>query len=200
LVAGTIECVAANGLEGTTVRTIAAASRVSHGLVGHYFRDREELLVESHKQLCDQIEEAVDRARTHETSPLGRLAAVPETVFSAGIATETNLKAYLAFWHASAIYPGIRENHANLTSRYRASLGALYEAAAAERGVTVDVELAAFSLTALLDGLWLHLALDTALTRERAIAACRGDIESWLKVSAPSARAPATGRVRTRRG
>jgi AcrR family transcriptional regulator len=71
--------VSAHGIQGTTMRRVAAAGAVSVGRIQHYFASREELLRYSCQAMVDlaaTIGAADQAAQTHADDPQGALQAV----------------------------------------------------------------------------------------------------------------------------
>ncbi|MCI4644769.1 MAG: TetR family transcriptional regulator C-terminal domain-containing protein [Hyphomonadaceae bacterium] len=181
LINGAIECVAREGLKGASVRTIADAAGTSRGLIGHYFNDRETLLVQAHKRLCNRISDIVVRKLANPSLTVReRLYLMPATIFSSSVLTEINAKAFLAFWHAAATCDDIRKNHEVLYTTYRQEVASLYQQANEAGARVADPVLAGYTLIALIDGFWIQLSIEKAITRKKAIKACQEAIELQL--------------------
>jgi len=182
LMEATIDILAKKGVAGATVRAITAAADTSHGLIGHYYASKDELLVAALQHLFDRVAGGVSRAiRAAGDDPVERLHAWPGGMFSPAVFTPTNRAAFLAFWHEIRFNPAVREANRRLYVGYRQRCEALFRKAAAVKGVELDAAHAAVGLVALIDGLWLDLSIEVGLVaRDGAIRLCQEFIEQRL--------------------
>jgi AcrR family transcriptional regulator len=163
LIEGTIRSLARHGVAGTTLKTIGREARASHGLVGHYFGAKDDLLAAAFRHLCGAIARAIaDLARETGSDALARLDATLEVTFEPPVFHPVNLRAFVMFWHEALSNPTLRAIKHELYDDYRATTARLFARAARDRGVAVRAREAAIGLLALIDGLWLELALDPA--------------------------------------
>lgn len=191
LVEATLDCLADGGLENATVRKISDAAGASRGLIGHHFGGRERLLVEAHEYLCASVEAVVLKLASMEgLTDRERLQAVPRAIFSEEVLTERRARAFLALWHAVSVYPDIRKNHERLYEGYRRQLSEVFELARQAGAPVADPHLAAFSLIALIDGLWLQTFLERKISRADAVRACLHYIDFELGFQASIKTAP----------
>ena len=182
LMEATIDILAKRGVAGATVRAITSAADTSHGLIGHYYASKDDLLVAALQHLFARVAEGVSRAiRAAGDDPVARLHAWPGGMFSPAVFTPTNRAAFLAFWHEIRFNPAVREANRRLYVGYRERCEVLFKKAAAGRGTELDAAHAAVGLVALIDGLWLDLSIEVGLvTREGAIGLCQEFIEQRL--------------------
>jgi AcrR family transcriptional regulator len=163
LIEGAIRSLAEHGVAGTTLKTIAEAAGASHGLVGHYFGAKDDLLAAAYRHLCGTIAHAIARlARDSGPDALARLDATVAVTFDPPVFDPVNLRAFVMFWHEALANPTLRAIKHELYDDYRATTARLFERVAAERGIAIDSRAASIGLLALIDGLWLELALDPA--------------------------------------
>ena len=161
LIEGTILSLAEHGTAGTSIRTIAAAAGVSHGLARHYFETKDDLMAAAYHHLCDVISESVRTAEeTAGSAAIDKLKATPRAVLAPPLFDDARRLAFLEFWPEIRHNPTIAGIHQKLYARYRRRIARLFRQAAAETGAAVNARLAAIGLLALLDGLWLELSLD----------------------------------------
>ena len=194
LMEATIQLLAQKGVAGATVRAITTAAETSHGLIGHYYSSKDELLVAALEHLFTGVarEVAQQVARAGE-DPLVRLHAMPRAMFSNTVFTETNRAAFLALWHEIRFNTPVREANRKLYTGYRGRAVALFENAARARGVSIDADGSATGLIAMIDGLWLELSIGAgATTRQTAVALCQGYIDRQLGLR-PDGRRTGTG-------
>jgi TetR/AcrR family transcriptional repressor of bet genes len=182
LMEATIDMLAKKGVAGATVRAITTAAGTSHGLIGHYYASKDDLLVAALQHLFARLGHGIDRAVAAAADPVARLHAWPQAMFSPSVFTPTNRAAFLAFWHEIRFNPPVREANRRLYVGYRERCEALFAKAGAALGRDIDSEHAAVGLIALVDGLWLDLSIEVGLvTREGAIKLCQDFIDQRLK-------------------
>ena len=174
LIDATLSIVAEHGFAETTVERICAAAGVSRGLISHYFAGKDDLLIEAYRRLSDELAAETAKAmRGQDGDPVSRLRALIEVSFRPPVFDPHKMSAWLAFWSAARASAAMNRLNRELYRGYRASVTRLMAEAARERGVALDAHGAATALTALIDGLWLELTLDSeAFGPDRAEAAC----------------------------
>lgn len=183
LMEGAIESMAKYGVAGTTVQTICALAGASRGLIGHYFDSKEALMAEALKHLFSQVAEHVGAQieAGPDTSPVGRLKAMPAALFSPKVFTRINRDAFLSFWHEVRFNEMVRKTNKQLYLDYTNRMETLFTDAAAQTGVPIDARKAALGLIGLTDGLWLGLSIHGQLvSREQAVEMCLLFIDSQL--------------------
>ena len=174
LIDAALSIVAERGFAETTVARICHAAGVSRGLISHYFAGKDELLLESYRRLADELgAETAKAMRAGDGDPVSRLRALVVVSFRPPVFGAERMSAWLAFWGASRASAAFNALNRELYRGYRASVTRLMAEAARARGVALDAHCAATTLTALIDGLWLELALDAqAFSAGQAEAAC----------------------------
>lgn len=179
LIDATLSIVAEHGFAETTVERICAAAGVSRGLISHYFAGKDDLLIEAYRRLSDELAAETAKAmrgpavNDGDGDPVSRLRALIEVSFRPPVFDPHKMSAWLAFWSAARASAAMNRLNRELYRGYRASVTRLMAEAARERGVALDAHGAATALTALIDGLWLELTLDSeAFGPDRAEAAC----------------------------
>jgi len=186
LVEGALQSIATHGLHGTTVQTISESSGSSRGLVNHYFKNKDDLIVAAYRHLADEWEGRVTKfMRESGKSAVGRLKALATASFHSEVLDQKWLKAYLAFWNEAQHSLSLRTVNREVNTQYREAVTRLFTRAAIERSSEIDAQSAAIGLLALIDGLWLQLALDpTNLDPAQAQATCHSFIERMLMPAA----------------
>jgi AcrR family transcriptional regulator len=182
LMEATIALLAEKGVAGATVRAITAAAGTSHGLIGHYYTNKDELLVAALDHLFNTVSSEIARqiGRVGD-DPLVRLKAVPTAMFSPQVFTETSRSAFLALWHEVRFNAAVREANRQLYVGYRNRSLKHFSDAAGKLGIAIDAEGAATGLIALIDGLWLELSIGAgSTTRQKAVALCHDYIDHQL--------------------
>ena len=161
LIRGTIESVARLGYDRSTVQTICEAAGLSRGLIGHYFTNKDDLLVEAFRYLTEQLGEATRRAvDAAGADPYERLLAVVGVTFRAPLADRDKAPVWLAFWGVARWRPELLKIHQQLWRSYRRWIQRLIHAVATSRQLDIDVVRAAVTFTQLIDGLWIGWVMD----------------------------------------
>ncbi|HVI86743.1 MAG TPA: TetR family transcriptional regulator C-terminal domain-containing protein [Dongiaceae bacterium] len=183
LIDATLQCLAEFGHAGTSVRVVCARAGVSPGLVTHHFEGIDDLIAAAYAHVGDLVAMSLDDAMTAAGSdPLARLRAFIDASFRPPVLDSDLLAVWLAFWSLVRRHPRIREIHAGIYGDYRKTLEQLVADIARLRGLTIDVRLAVLGFTAMMDGLWLELCLDsTTFTPEEALRIAHGWIDTLVE-------------------
>lgn len=158
---------AERGLEGVSLRHVAAEAGVSTGMVQHYFRTKDEMMTFALDMVMDRIRE---RSQT-ELAPASPRELVRGLLLQVLPLDETRrLENYvvLAFLAYAAVKPSIASGLREVATEMRTFLAGRLRAAGPAGGV--DPERAAAGLLALVDGLGLQL-LSRQYAEEDAVAA-----------------------------
>lgn len=175
-----LRCILKKGTAGVSARQIAAEAGVTQGLINHHFGEIGELVAYAFDMMSDGI---LDRilAETEAAAPdaAARLDAYIEASFSPAIFDQDVLRVWVVFWGLILHSPRMS---ASQKDEYRSFVTAverlLADLAAAEGFSIRDTRLAAISLTALLDGLWLAWGLNpNAFSPADGVALCRNWVE-----------------------
>ncbi len=155
IIEAVVDSVAAHGISGTTLATVAKGAGVSQGVLVFHFKTKEGLLAETLRRLSDEYRAAWEPALAHD-DPLDRVLGLVTADFSPAVCTRKKLALWFAFWGeagARPIFSAICE--AAEDTRYRAMVAAC-EALAGRHG-TPDPALLADAIDATTDGLWLQM-------------------------------------------
>jgi len=160
LIEATARCLAEKGVGGTSVRAICARAGVSSGLLTHYFEGVDALILATYADVGTRVSAALDAAiEAAGDDPHDRLRACLQANFREPILDPDLLATWIAFWSLVKSDPAIAAVHADVYGGTRAQLEALLQAAAPALSPS-QTRIAAISLSALVDGLWLELCLD----------------------------------------
>jgi len=181
IIDATMRCIARYSYSETTIDRICAEAKVSRGLINHHFQSKDELMAQTYKRLAADLLDVSRAAAANATGPEDKLDAIIKVCFAAPVFAPKNVKVWLGFWSVAHSDPVIRKAHKELYSGYRQALKKLFDQIAEVRGGTVDSDLAALTLTAVIDGFWLELARDpTSFTAEDALASCLRVVDTFL--------------------
>ncbi|MGZ2749697.1 TetR family transcriptional regulator C-terminal domain-containing protein [Burkholderia stagnalis] len=181
IIDATMRCIARYSYSETTIDRICSEAKVSRGLINHHFQSKDELMAQTYKRLATDLLDVSRAAAANATGPEEKLDAIIKVCFAAPVFAPKNVKVWLGFWSVAHSDPVIRKAHKELYSGYRQALKKLFDQIAEVRGGTVDSDLAALTLTAVIDGFWLELARDpTSFTAEEALASCLRVVDTFL--------------------
>jgi len=181
LMAATARCLARDGFDGASVRRICDEAGVSAGLLRHYFDGKDDLVAQTYEGL------AADFTRiTHDVlqgaagGAEERLRAFFEISFTAEFIDADVFLVWVAFWRQVRVDERIRRSHRQAYAAHRRDLENILGEVAEQNRFIANPRLAALSLTALMDGLWLEISLDaTAFTSVEAAEICGNWLDSF---------------------
>ncbi|WP_374979131.1 TetR family transcriptional regulator C-terminal domain-containing protein [Pseudomonas solani] len=179
LVDATLVCLKRYGFQGASVRKICAEAGVSVGLINHHYEGKDALVAEAYLAVSGRVMGLLHCAVESAPAPARRrLSAFFQASFSPEMLDPQLLDAWLVFWGAVTRLESIRSIHDQSYGDYRNLLaGALALLADEEGWHAFDAGLAAISLSALLDGLWLESGLNpTTFTPHQGVLIC----EAWV--------------------
>lgn len=179
LIEATLQCVAEQGLQATTINTISKVAGVSTGIINHYFGGKQGLLEATIRFLLQSLHDELMKAlRTVPANdPLARLDAIIAANFANVQVSNQSEKTWMAFWAQSMHTPAFARLQKVNERRLLSNLKYSYRQLLPEN----QVEQAAQTTAALIDGLWLRRALsDSPLSVETSAAYCRTYVNSLV--------------------
>lgn len=150
-----------HGLEGTTLRQVAATAGVSVGLVQRYFRTKAELLTFGIEYVTQRTMERIYSAPG--TPPFrARLQRIIEELLPLDEDREQEVRVWLAFAHSSMANPEQARIHHDMVDQSLDWVRAELHGAQASGELSADMapDTAAAALTAFVSGLSLHGVTD----------------------------------------
>jgi AcrR family transcriptional regulator len=160
IVAATWRVIDRHGLDEATTRRIAEEAGYSSGVLAHYFRDKDDILVQA-LTLAHAHVRARSAAVVREQRGLAALRAVVEEALPLDAARLLEARIEFSFLERARNVPRLREVHREEVAHFRASLTRLVRAArddGAALGVTDDE--AVEQILVLVDGLSIQALLD----------------------------------------
>ena len=188
LIEVTIDSLAEVGYVGSTLAQIASRADVSPGLVAHYFRDKDGLLVASFRTLARRVGQRVRARFALAHTPRGRIQAVIDANLAPEEFDQRTGSAWLAFWgqvlHAEGLKRVQRVYQDRTLSNLRHALKHLVPAHEARSLASM--------IAAMIDGVWLRAALSSwqEADSESARALLTAFVDDRLKEYAPMAVEP----------
>lgn len=157
--------IARAGLEGLTMRKVAAEAGCTTGRITHYFADREALVLAALRAVYDAAAHRIEAHMAADMPPRDKLVAVLEEGLPLDATRLTEWRVWIAFWSAATTDRALARENDDRHARWRASLIPLI----GEIAPGADAEAHALTLTGLVDGLGLAAAVSpTAENRRRA--------------------------------
>jgi TetR/AcrR family transcriptional repressor of bet genes len=169
----TVSCLARLGPRGTTGREICRQAGVSHGLLRHYFRNSDNLLLETYEQVCDRLIDHLEaEIAPFADNPKRALHQFFVAVFCDEWAGPDIIGAWMVFWQLVRSREDFAAVSANFDMRHRALLAEIV-GGMPNREAGLPLADAIAILSAVLDGLWIEFYLSEKRTPlERCIALC----------------------------
>lgn len=171
LIEATARCLAEKGVGAISVRAICARAGVSAGLLTHYFDGVEALILATYRDVGEKVAAAMEQAVAQAgPDPRARLWAYLRANFQPPVLDPNLLATWISFWSLVKTNPEIAATHAETYGGSRERLEVLLREAAPQIPRPA-ARVAAIALTAMVDGLWLELCLDSStFTTEEALA------------------------------
>jgi len=181
-VAAVMKAIAEHGYKDLTVATICQAAGFSRGLIGHYFSGKEALLLHAVGEVAKDFERATrTAAEAAGRDPLDRLRAVVSASFRAPVFTPERVLVWVALASTSHWSPELAEIYRKLYRSYRRGLAHLIRRTADARGVKINPDRLAITLTQLTEGLWSGWAADPkTVSAAEGEAACLDLLDAFF--------------------
>lgn len=167
------------GIEGATIRSVAAEAGWTRGVIAHYFRDRDDLLLFAYRLALQREQEL---GPTSETPPLERLVGVLLRALPVDAQSRLDFKIWLGFMGRVADHPALAEAVLEDHQDYHGRIRGLVESCL-EEGILAppwEAARAALTLATFVDGLGVMAALDpSTYSSARLEQEVRDFLQSW---------------------
>lgn len=174
LIDATLECIAEEGIQATSLRSVAARAGVTNGLIRHHFENKANLIVAAYQRATEMIAgPGLQVLRTGEGTPRQRLAGLIRTLLKADGADYRLLALWATFISQSPVDPMIAALRAeSYETLHRETEMLIAQVFLAEgRSVTAaEIEDATLEIHAVLDGFWIAACLETDRTKAEALS------------------------------
>jgi len=146
--------IAARGLDAATVRAVARDAGASTGRLVHYFRSKDELMLEALRHAGRVVRARMNALLAHERG-LAALRAILLDALPVDDERSAEWRFWLAYWGRAASEPGLAAEQERRLAIWRSMLASILEGArsAGELAEGVDAALEAEAIMALVDGL-----------------------------------------------
>jgi AcrR family transcriptional regulator len=183
LIKATIRSIAKNGLSVTTMSTVANEAGLSQGIINLHFQSKDRLLEETLRYVVDEYRTAWFSAlEKGGDTAVEKLTALVKVDFEKRICQRNKLAVWFAFWGESRSRPTYRQICAEWDLEYRDALTELCDEIIQDGDYSSRADFVAWGLSAMSEGLWLDLLLNSAdMTPELAYEVCM----SYLSDSFP---------------
>jgi TetR/AcrR family transcriptional repressor of bet genes len=177
-----IRCIADKGYASVTVAMICDDAGFSRGLIGHYFKGKDELVLEAIGRSATQLGEATRQVvEAAGSDPADRLHAVVHSSFSPPGFTSNQTAVWTALASNAKWSPPLGEIYRELWGGYRIGIKGLFERAAAQRNKTIDADAASLLFCRVIEGFWIGWAADpSSMTVEQSESACHALVDMLL--------------------
>jgi len=159
LIAATVEVIAADGFADMTLSKVSQRAQVSRGLVNFHFTSKEQLLVETLRQLTEEYRATWSKAIAKPEHARDKLLALLRADFSPKVCNRKKIAVWYAFWGEAKSRPTYLDVCAKADGAFAEAVEDLCREVAREGDYAVDAALAARGLRCMTDGLWLELLM-----------------------------------------
>jgi transcriptional repressor BetI len=170
LIEATIDSLARRGYSETTMADVADGAGLSRGIVNFHFESKDKLLVATLQHMADEYS-AHWRAALLKSGddPARQLAALVAADFDRTICNKRKLAAWCAFWGEAKSRPTYQQLCGARDEAYQQVFVELCRQLKEQGGYEFDAQSTALGLSAMLEGLWLRLMMNTEdISRESA--------------------------------
>lgn len=161
--------IAEHGIERVTVRNVVDEAGWSRGVLGHYFSDKDHLLLFAYQLAAEHTNERFRRLAA-ENHGLAALRAIMLDVQALDEETRTESSVWLSFLAKAPSEPVFTEEHHQMYAAWREIVTGIYGqmVTAGDVAPTLDADLEAEAFFAFTDGLAIQTLVDPEyMTRER---------------------------------
>ena len=193
----TLACLARDGADGTSLRSVCRELGVAPSLVTHFFAGWHDLLTAAYEHLTERFMAQLMPVITKPfPSERARMNALMLCYLSTDWAGENTIGANIALWHLARRVVDLRPHFTRFLRDRTKLLRHALSSLAAENEAMIDVGEMTACFILMLDGMWLELSTNPGnIKQKRAQQMCW----SWLDaIMAPPA--PPTPTRRTGRG
>ncbi|MET3791451.1 TetR family transcriptional regulator C-terminal domain-containing protein [Aquamicrobium terrae] len=193
MVEATLDCIADLGIQGTTVRAVAARAGVSNGLIRHHFASKDNLIVAAYRRTIEMMTgPALAVLESEEGTPHDRLGRFIVASLGGPVADPRMLSLWATFISQVHHNPDLAREHRDGYLAYRRATETLIADAIVAEGRALggpERERLGIAFNALIDGLWLEGCLSAEEINESLqIEIGFRSAESLLAIKLPAPR------------
>ena len=169
--------IARDGIEGATLRKVAAAANCTTGRIAHYFTGRDELIVSAlraaYTDAGKRMAAIIETEAKTEADARTRLSRVVYEGLPLDAARLREWKVWIAFWAAAASDVDLAQENARRYAEWQQLLSELIAKISGNQGV----EGQALALVCMIDGLGIRATL---VPSEKNRGLARAAIDAWI--------------------
>ncbi|MFT4649919.1 MAG: TetR/AcrR family bet gene transcriptional repressor [Flavobacteriales bacterium] len=163
LINSTIDCIEKLGLPQTTIASIAKHAGVSQGIVVFHFQSKEALLEQTLRRLSNDYANCWKNAYDNAAiTPLARLCALIEAVFSPTVCTRKLIGVWYAFWGDSRSRLLYKSLCGKQDIAYSNCLLEQCQTLETTESSTMNARAAALSIESMIGGLWQEFLIGSS--------------------------------------
>lgn len=190
MIEATLDCIADLGIQGTTVRAVAARAGVSNGLIRHHFASKDNLIVAAYSRTIEMMTgPALAVLESAGGTPHEMLSRFIVASLGGPVADPRMLSLWAAFISQVHHNADLAREHREGYITYRSAMESLIGNVLAAEGRTPDPqarERLGIACNALIDGLWLEGCLsDEEINEDLQIEIGFTSLESLLAIKLP---------------
>jgi len=160
LINATLDCIAKEGLQKTTVRNVAEYANVTNGLIRFYFSGKDEMIRAAYSALLSHMYvHAEIESEGQQVSAKLSLCNFIKTTLSPPIVSPRTILLWANLLPMTYIDPEMAAIRSNAYAKTTKRLEPLIKSALLENDIIInehECEISAIKLNALIDGLWLE--------------------------------------------
>jgi len=177
LVEASWDVIAAEGIEGVTLRKVAQAADCTTGRIAHYFSGREELVRSALRAAHKDAARRMMRIARSGAEAQDRLRRVAFEGLPLDAARLREWKVWLVFWASATSNAALAEENVRRYADWQGLLESLLAEIGTDADTPAQAEPQALALASLIDGLGIRTALaPTAANRRLA----RDAVDRWI--------------------
>lgn len=189
MIEATLDCIADLGIEGTTVRAVAARAGISNGLIRHHFESKQNLIMAAYRRTIEMMTQpALDILEQPGGTPHQRLTDFVAASLGGPVADPRLLSVWATFISQIHLSPQVAEvHHSGYLNYRRAAERVIRETLTAEQRHPTERELERLGIivNAVIDGLWLEGGLAEDFNEATQIDIGLQAVESLLAIKLP---------------
>ncbi|MCZ6853143.1 MAG: TetR family transcriptional regulator C-terminal domain-containing protein [Gammaproteobacteria bacterium] len=173
LVEASWDVIARDGIEGITLRKVAAAADCTTGRIAHYFSGRDELILSALRAAHTRAGKRMVEIANTDPNAVERLRRVIREALPLDAKRLQEWKVWIVFWNAAAANRDLAKENERRYNEWEALLTRLIAQISGQRGAAAH----AITLMALIDGLGIRASLAPTAKTRRLV---QNSIDRWL--------------------
>ena len=173
LVEASWEVIASEGIEGTTLRKVAAAADCTTGRIAHYFSGRDELILSALRAAHIGAGKRMVKIANTEPDPVKRLRRVAYEALPLDTKRLREWKVWIVFWNAAAANRDLAKENERRYSQWEELMTRLITDVSGQSEAAEN----AISFMSLIDGLGIRALLSPNPKTRRLV---KVSIDRWL--------------------